>query len=116
MKKLFLIFCFLLTVICTYAQESITGVWAMEKENTKIEIKENGGISEGTVVSSDNADVIGKLLLKDVKLAGDKWTGKLYAPKLEKWMDVVITKKDANKLSLAAKAGVASRTLEWTKE
>lgn len=115
MKKLVLTCCFLLTVVCIQAQSNIAGVWDMGKENTKIEIKEVGGVFKGTVLSSDNAQAKGKVLLKDVKASGDEWKGKFFAPKKGKWMDAIIKRK-ADVLMVKVKAGMMSKTLEWAKE
>ena len=115
MKKLVITFCFLLTVVYTNAQSTIAGVWDIGKENTKIEIKEEGGVYKGTIISSDNAKAKGKVLLKDVKASGNEWKGKFFAPQKKKWMNAVITEK-ANKLFVKVKAGMMSKTLEWTKE
>ena len=115
MKKLILTFGFIVAAFSVHAQTSITGVWNMGKDNSLIDIKEANGINTGTVISSDNAELKGKLLLKDVKLVGQEWKGQLYVPRLGKWADVTISKKDSSRLLVAVSAGLASRTVEWVK-
>ena len=115
MKTVFT-FCILCSVLTMHAQQSLAGIWNMGKDNTKIEITEENGVSEGKIVSSDNAKAkIGNQLLKDVKSVGGEWKGKLYSPKKNKWFNAVLEEK-GNQLLVTVKAGFMSKTLEWKKE
>lgn len=115
MKKFVITLGLAVAALSMHAQSTITGVWNMGKDNTLLDIKEVGGVSTGTVIASDNAELKGKLMLKDVKHTGNEWKGQLYVPRLGKWAEVTITKQDASKLSVAVSAGIASRTVEWVK-
>ena len=82
---------FLLAIIGLNAQTSPIGVWNTGTDDTKVEIAEADGSYVGSIVSSGNSKVkIGKQLLKDIKVDGKGWKGKLYAPKKGKWFDAVL--------------------------
>ncbi len=113
--KIALMFFALLSTLTMYAQQSPAGIWNTGKDNTKIEIAETNGVYEGKIFSSDNAEAkIGKRLLKDVKSVDGAWKGKLYAAKRGKWMNAVLEEKD-DQLLITVKAGLMSKTIEWTK-
>lgn len=116
MKKFVLSLGLAVATLSMNAQSTITGVWNMGKENTLLDIKEVGGVSTGTVVSSDKAELLGKQMLKEVKLVGHEWKGQLYVPRLGKWAAVTITRPDGNKLRVAVSAGIGSRTVGWVKQ
>ncbi len=108
--------CMLCLAISMQAQTSLVGIWNTGKDNTKIEITEDNGVYQGKIASSDNASTkIGKQMLKDVKLDGGKWKGKMYSPKRDNWYNAVLEEK-GSKLSVTVKAGIMSQTLEWKKE
>ncbi|MBI1317006.1 DUF2147 domain-containing protein [bacterium] len=119
MKILFSLVCTTVLLFCApivHAQESLKGVWTMEQENTKIEIKEKDGQYEGRIVASDNKKApIGNLILKEVKPSGTQYTGKLYAPKRGQWFDATLQPK-GDKILVTVKAGPKSKTVEWTKD
>ena len=113
MKTIIFTICILLTSITLSAQDSISGVWDMDEENTKIEIKKNQDFYSGTVLSSDKLQA-GALMLKDIKSVDGEWKGKLFSLKKKKWYDAVLEKKD-EKLFVTIDAGFMSKTFEWTK-
>ena len=113
MKTIIFTISILLTSITLSAQDSISGVWDMNKENTKIEIKKNQDFYSGTVLSSDKLQA-GALMLKDIKSVDGEWKGKLFSLKKKKWYDAVLEKKD-EKLFVTIDAGFMSKTFEWTK-
>ncbi|MCR9288530.1 MAG: DUF2147 domain-containing protein [Bacteroidetes bacterium] len=113
--KIVFTFCILLSSITMNAQQSITGIWNIGNDNTKIEITEDNGVYGAKIVSSDNAKAkIGSEFLKDVKSVGGEWEGKLYNAKKNKWYDVVLKEK-GDQLMATVDAGMMSKTLEWTK-
>lgn len=114
--KLLLTFCILLTALTMNAQESLGGIWNMGQDNTKIEITQNNGIYEGKVFYSDNPNAKkGSLILKEVKLTGGKWAGKLYSPKNKQWFDAVLVVK-GKQLLVTVNSGWMSKTVKWAKE
>ena len=116
MKKLAFTCCILFSALSMHAQASISGIWNLEKDNTKIEITKGTDTHEGKILSSDNANVKpGKVILKDVKSVNGKWQGKLYSPKKKEWFDAVL-KVEGKKMLVTVKSGWASKTVEWTKE
>lgn len=116
MKKLAFTFGILCFALSIHAQTSLTGVWNMGQDNTKIDITKGNETYEGKILSSDNANVkSGKVVLKDVKSVNGKWQGKLYSPKKNEWFNAVL-KVEGNKLLVTVKSGWASKTVEWTKE
>jgi len=115
MTKVTLVFCILLSAITMNAQQSITGIWNIGNDNTKIEITEANAVYEAKIISSDNAKAkIGSQFLKDVKLKGNEWKGQLYNAKKGKWYDATI-KSENDILKTEVKVGMMSKTLEWSK-
>ena len=105
----------LLIYFSVSAQEAIQGLWQTGRENTKIEISQNNGEWVGKIKSSDNEKVtIGKVILKDLIKQNDKWKGKLFVVKRQKWYDVVITPNET-KLDLTVTAGFFEKEVQWSK-
>lgn len=115
MKKLSILIIALLAIISMNAQ-SIVGVWNTGNDNTKIEITEDNGVYNGTILSSDNAKAkIGNPILKDVKLSNGKGEGKLYAAKRGEWYDAAL-EENGNQLAIKIKVGFMSKSIAWKKE
>lgn len=114
--KTLITLCFLFSALNMHSQQSLTGTWNTGQENTIIEITEINKVYSGKIISSDNDNAkIGNQLLKEVKLTGGKWKGKMYSPKKNKWFDAVLEEKD-EQLQVTVKAGIMSKTLEWKRE
>ena len=96
------------------AQSTLDGLWDTGEANTKINVSEKNSLWSGVVKASDIKDDIGELILKDLKKDGDKWTGKIYAPKRKEWYDVEIIAQEDN-LKLKVSAGIFSKSLVWKK-
>lgn len=95
--------------------QSISGFWNTGKENTIVEISKENGEFLGKIKSSDNEKVtIGKVILKDLIKQNDKWKGKLFVVKRQKWYDVVITPNET-KLDLTVTAGFFEKEVQWSK-
>jgi len=115
MKILFTI-CILFSTLIMNAQTSLSGIWNMGQDNTKIEITGSNGVYQGKIASSDNANAkIGSLILKDVKLVNGIWEGSLYSPQNRKWFDAVL-KVEGRQLLVTVRSGWRSKTLKWSKE
>lgn len=96
-------------------KQSIEGIWDSGTENTKIEILQSNGEWVGKIKSSDNEEAtIGKVILKDLKKQNEKWVGKLFAVKRQKWTDVEII-PNGTKLDLMVSAGLSSKKVQWSK-
>ena len=114
--KIVFTFSMLFFALTMYAQQSLVGTWNMGKDNTKIEITEENGVYGGKIVSSDNDQAkIGSQLLKDIKLVGGAWKGKMFSPKKNKWYNAVLEEK-GDQLLVTIKAGMMSKSLNWMKE
>jgi uncharacterized protein (DUF2147 family) len=97
------------------AQEAIQGLWHTGIENTKTEILQNNGEWVGKIKSSDNEQAtIGKVILKDLKKQNEKWIGKLFVAKRQKWYDVEIT-PNKTKLDLIISTGILKKMVQWSK-
>lgn len=108
--------CILFSALTMNAQTSLKGIWDMGQDNTKIEITENNGTYQGSIVSSDNPNAkIGNVILKEVKSVSGNWKGKLYSPKKDEWFDADL-KVEGKQLLVTVKAGWKSKTVQWTKE
>lgn len=101
--------------VAVNAQEAIQGLWQTGRENTKIEISQNNGDWIGKIKSSDNEKVnIGKVILKDLKKQNEKWIGKLFVVKKQKWYDVEII-PNKTKLDLTVSTGFFEKKVQWSK-
>lgn len=114
MKTIIVTVGLIFTVVVMNAQDTLAGVYDTGKGNTKIEIKEQEGVCTGTVVSSDKLKP-GTLMLKEITSVGGTWQGKLYSVKKKKWYDAVFREEDGQ-LLVTVDAGIAKRTVTWTKE
>lgn len=98
------------------AQSTPTGVWNTGQENSQIKITKVDGSYVGYLISSENPNAkIGRQMLKDFQAVGDKWEGKLYAPRKGEWFDAVLRLK-GDLLIVKVGSGFWSKTLEWKKE
>lgn len=97
-------------------ETKITGIWKLAENNTEVDITEDGGLYQGTVVKSEATKGIGKVILQDFKKEGEVWKGKFYAVKRDRLVDATLEPNGQNKLSLQIKAGRMSRTLELTRD
>lgn len=96
-------------------QESIEGIWDTGTENTKVEISNNNAEWVGKIKSSGNEKAtIGKVILKDLKKQNEKWIGKLFVVKRQKWTDVEII-PNGTKLDLIVSAGFSEKKIQWSK-
>lgn len=96
--------------------KDITGVWGMNKNNTKIEIYEEQGAYFGKIISSDDEKAKkGTLVLRYFIHKDDKWVGKIYSIKRDQLVDAEMVIED-NILKVSFDAGFMFRTLEWNKE
>ena len=103
------------SVAADNSKQSIEGIWDWGTENTKIEILQSNGEWVGKIKSSDNEEAtIGKVILKDLKKQNEKWVGKLFAVKRQKWTDVEII-PNGTKLDLTVSAGISSKKVQWSK-
>ena len=115
MKKVLLGFVFSLFSLSLLAQIELSGTWNTGDQNTIVEIKQQHGINNGKIVSSNNKKAKpGMLILKDVKLKKGKWEGQIYAPKRGEWYDAELSLSEG-KLEIIISAGLLRRTVEWIK-
>lgn len=113
--KLVFSFSILFFATSMHAQHSLAGSWNTGNEHTVIEILQEDGNWMGKIKSSDNNKVeIGKIILKELEKNGDDWTGKLFAAKTQKWMDVTISPQ-VSQLDLVVSAGFSKKRIQWLK-
>ncbi|MGB1218006.1 MAG: DUF2147 domain-containing protein [Saprospiraceae bacterium] len=100
-----------------FAQTEIAGIWSTGQDNTKVEFQQNKkGLISGKILSSDNPKAkVGKTLVKDVEYKDGEWTGKMYAPKKQKWYDATFERQQ-DKLEVAVSVGFFSKTMEWKEQ
>ena len=113
MKVLTTFFLLMFSIVYTSAQQSLEGLWKTGKEETLIEISYLNEQLIGKIKSSKNEQAeIGKIILKNLQSAGNKWVGKIYAVKRKEWYSVKIVPQK-EKLDLKIGSGLFSKTLEW---
>jgi hypothetical protein len=114
MKNLILVI-ILLSSTSLFAQFTLEGIWITGEENTKIEILQLNNKWIGRIKSSGNKSAeIGQIILRDLKKADVKWTGKIYAFKRKEWYDVEIFPAKSS-LRLVISAGFLNKTIKWNK-
>jgi uncharacterized protein (DUF2147 family) len=106
---------FLMIIFSVPASESdIVGIWKIPEENIEVEIKKNGDSYNGVIVKAEKAAAIGKEILRDLKEKDGKYTGKIYAIRKDRLLDVVIT-PNGDELNLEIDAGWRTKTIKWTR-
>ncbi|MFN0082894.1 MAG: hypothetical protein ACKVOM_10290 [Ferruginibacter sp.] len=107
--KILYTFCFLFFALTINAQQTINGIWASGKENTKIEILN----TTGKIHSSANEKAtVGKLIIKELKNIDNTYKGKLFIIKKNKWVDAVFV-SNKNILTVTISAGFQKKTIVW---
>jgi uncharacterized protein (DUF2147 family) len=97
------------------ALDELEGRWQTGEDNSVVEITQAEGVAVGKLVSSDNPNaVMGTEILRNLTEADGVWSGKIWAAKRKKLMDATITPA-ADSLQISVSAGIASRTLTWTR-
>lgn len=114
MKYLLTFFIFFST-LSVNAQQTMAGLWNTGNENTVIEMLQLNGEWLGQIHSSDNPGaIIGKTIIKDLEEKGDKWVGKIFVVKRQKWATVQITPQ-ATQLDLVVSSGFSKKSIQWAK-
>ena len=112
-SKLLLLTLALLSLVPAAAQKSdaILGTWDADK--TKVEIFKSGDDFIGHPLNRKGVRME-KIELLNLSYADGKWIGKLYNKRKDKLFDVVC-EVEGNQLLLEVDAGVATRTVEWSR-
>jgi uncharacterized protein (DUF2147 family) len=114
-KVLTTLFLLMFSIVYSSAQQSLEGLWKTGKEETIIEISFSSEQLIGKIKSSNNEEAeMGKIILKALRSEGNKWVGKIYAVKREKWYNVEIISKE-EVLELKISFGLMTRSLQWKK-
>lgn len=111
-KRLFVLLCILFCSTGTRAQTSITGTWNTGKENSIVEIYEDSGDLFGKIISSDRAEVVGKINLRNLQNKGDHWEGELFVFKRTSWYDVSMHEEN-DTLYLVISIGFFEKEVQW---
>jgi uncharacterized protein (DUF2147 family) len=110
-----LIIYFLVMIFSIPAPESdIVGIWNVPDEEIEVEIKKDGDSYKGVIVKAEKEKAIGKEILRDLKEKDEKWTGKFYAIRKDRLLDVVIT-PNGEELDLEISTGWKTKTMKWTR-
>ncbi|GAA4851572.1 hypothetical protein GCM10023331_40190 [Algivirga pacifica] len=96
------------------AQESIEGVWVTRKEQSHIQIYQEGETFQGKVVKTQDPedDALGVKILRGFSKQGDVWVGEIYAPHLNTWFDTEL-RRIGQVLEVKVTTGFISRRLAW---
>ena len=113
MRKAFILLTLFIS-LTAFSQNDIVGIWNTEKENSIVEIYEDNGELFGKIISSDRAEVVGKINLKNLQNKGDHWEGELFVFKRKSWYDVAIH-EDNETLFLVISIGFFEKEVEWPK-
>jgi hypothetical protein len=100
--------------LTAFSQNEIVGTWDTGRENSIVEIYEDNGELFGKIISSDRAEVVGKINLKNLQNKGDHWEGELFVFKRRSWYDVAIH-EDNETLYLVISIGFFEKEVEWPK-
>ena len=91
MRKVFVVIALFVGLFSAFSQNEIVGKWNTGKENSIVEIYKDSGELFGKIISSDRAEVVGKINLRNLENKGDHWEGELFVFKRRSWYDVVNT-------------------------
>lgn len=108
--------------------DQILGTWLAAGES-KIEITKCGDSYCGTIVwmksphndehnedaSKRSRPLVGAQIATRLKFEGSSWSGKLYGPERGKTVDAKMTFKGDDQLEVKVSAGVARKTVIWTR-
>ena len=97
-----------------FSTNDIVGIWNTGKENSIVEIYEDNGELFGKIISSDRAEVVGKINLKNLQNKGDHWEGELFVFKRKSWYDVAIHEENET-LFVVISIGFFEKEVEWPK-
>jgi hypothetical protein len=113
MRKAFILLTLFIS-LTAFSQNEIVGTWDTGRENSIVEIYEDNGELFGKIISSDRAEVVGKINLKNLQNKGDHWEGELFVFKRRSWYDVAIH-EDNETLYLVISIGFFEKEVEWPK-
>jgi hypothetical protein len=111
MRKAFILLALFIS-LTAYSQNDIVGIWNTEKENSIVEIYEDNGELFGKIISSDRAEVVGKINLRNLQNKGDHWEGELFVFKRRSWYDVSIYEEN-DTLYLVISVGFFEKEVQW---
>ena len=111
MRKAFILLALFIS-LTAYSQSDIVGIWNTEKENSIVEIYEDNGELFGKIISSDRAEVVGKINLRNLQNKGDHWEGELFVFKRRSWYDVSIYEEN-DTLYLVISVGFFEKEVQW---
>ncbi|QZT37886.1 DUF2147 domain-containing protein [Halosquirtibacter xylanolyticus] len=116
-RRLLCIILLCLSTLSLVGQEKMLGAWNAGNQNTIVEVEVVGQVLTGIIISSDNSNVeVGKSILKEFKLKGAKWKGKIYSMKRKSWYNATLDLKDAKTLEITVFAGFISKKVVWKKD
>ncbi len=113
MRKAFILLALFIS-LTALSQNEIVGTWDTGRENSIVEIYEDNGELFGKIISSDRAEVVGKINLKNLQNKGDHWEGELFVFKRRSWYDVAIHKENET-LFVVISIGFFEKEVEWPK-
>jgi len=113
MRKAFLLLALFIS-LTAFSQNEIVGTWDTGRENSIVEIYEDNGELFGKIISSDRAEVVGKINLKNLQIKGDHWEGELFVFKRKSWYDVAIHEENET-LFVVISIGFFEKEVEWPK-
>ena len=113
MRKAFILLALFIS-LTALSQNEIVGTWDTGRENSIVEIYEDNGELFGKIISSDRAEVVGKINLKNLQNKGDHWEGKLFVFKRRSWYDVAIHEENET-LFVVISIGFFEKEVEWPK-
>lgn len=113
MRKAFILLTLFIS-LTAFSQNEIVGTWDTGRENSIVEIYEDNGELFGKIISSDRAEVVGKINLKNLQNKGDHWEGELFVFKRKSWYDVSIH-EDNETLFVVISIGFFEKEVQWPK-
>ena len=113
MRKAFILLALFIS-LTALSQNEIVGTWDTGRENSIVEIYEDNGELFGKIISSDRAEVVGKINLKNLQNKGDHWEGELFVFKRRSWYDVAIHEENET-LFVVISIGFFEKEVEWPK-
>lgn len=98
--------------------DSIVGKWKDPDDGAVVQIENEGAYYEGALVEdAQHPDGVSMKIFKNLVFDSEKgmWKGQVYSVKKKKDYNVEIKMSDPATFTMKAKAGIISKTIEWSR-
>lgn len=91
---------------------NIEGTWKIPEEEVEVEIRKENDLYQGVIITADKDELVGKRLLHDLKENSGAYTGKFYAIRKDRLVNVTCI-PEGDELTVEISAGLMGKTMKW---